>query len=475
MSLPRSLAFIDVESTGAHPVRDRITEIAILRVEDGEVITRWESLVAPGQPIPPLIETVTGISDAMVADAPPFEALADTVAALLDGCVFVAHSARFDYGFIRNAFARVGRDFAAPVLCTVKLSRALYPEHHRHGLDALIERHQLVCTARHRAMGDVEVLWQFVRQLEAGFAPEALARAAERAMKAPAQPPGLPEGVLEALPDAPGLYLFHAESEPPAAGRRDPVLFVGRAQSLRARVREHFGAGARKGRDAELAARVKRVEWIETAGELDTSLRENALLRRLQPPWNRPQEPAGAAFALRLLPGRKRAPILEAVPVAGTDPADWDGLFGVFRNRREADNLLRELALLYRLCPRRLGLEGGSGPCTAYAARRCAGVCARRESPAEHDVRLAGALAGVGVKPWPWAGPVVVEEFRAGGLRRLQCFERWCHLGSADDEAELAVLATTPRAFDADVWRILARWLAVPDHLAQVRPLTSGQ
>lgn len=125
MSLPRRLAIIDVESTGAHPVRDRITEIAILRIEDGEVVARWESLVAPGQAIPPLIEQVTGISDAMVADAPPFEAVADTVAALLEGCVFVAHSARFDFGFIKNAFTRIGREFAAPVLCTVKLSRAV--------------------------------------------------------------------------------------------------------------------------------------------------------------------------------------------------------------------------------------------------------------------------------------------------------------------------------------------------------------
>lgn len=471
MSLPRRLAFIDVESTGAHPVRDRITEIAILRVEDGEVVARWESLVAPGQPITPLIEEITGISDAMVADAPPFAAVADTVAGLLADCVFVAHSARFDYGFIRNAFARIGREFEAPVLCTVKLSRALFPEHHRHGLDALIERHQLVCAARHRAMGDAEVLWQFVRQLEDRFAPAALARAAERAMKAPAQAPGLPEGMLEALPDASGLYLFHAEAEPPAAGRRDPVLFVGRAQSLRARVREHFAAHARKGRDAELAARVKRVEWIETAGELDTSLRENALLRSLQPPYNRTQEPAGAAFALRLLAGRRRAPIVEPVPVAGSDPAAWDGLRGVFRSRREADDLLRELALLYRLCPRRLGLEGGAGPCTAHAARRCAGVCARRETPAEHDARLAGALAGIGVRPWPWAGPVVVEEGRGGGPRRLQVFDRWCHLGTTDDESGLAALAAAPRAFDADVWRILARWLAAPAHVQQVRPL----
>ncbi|OPZ05232.1 MAG: Excinuclease cho [Alphaproteobacteria bacterium ADurb.BinA305] len=128
---------------------------------------------------------------------------------------------------------------------------------------------------------------------------------------------------------------------------------------------------------------------------------------------------------------------------------------------------------MYRLCPRRLGLEGGSGPCTAHAARRCAGVCARRETPEEHDARLAGALAGVGVKPWPWAGPVAVEEVRAHGQHRLQVFDRWCHLGSAQDEAGALALAAAPRAFDADVWRILARWLAVPAHLAQVRVLAA--
>ena len=477
MSLPHRLAIIDVESTGAHPVRDRITEIAILRVEAGEVVARWESLVAPGQSIPPLIEQVTGITDAMVADAPPFEAVADTVAALLEGCVFVAHSARFDYAFIKNAFTRMGRTFEAPVLCTVKLSRALFPEHHRHGLDALIERHQLVCEARHRAMGDVEVLWQFVRQVEAGFPPEALARAAERAMKAPVLPPGLPEGVLEAVPDVPGLYLFHATEAPPANGRRDQPLFVGRAQSLRARVREHFAPNVRKGRDAELVARVKRVEWIETAGELDTSLQELELLRAFRPPYNRAQEPAEEVFALRLLANRRRPPIYDKVPIAGTDPADWAGLYGVFRNRREADNLLRELAMLYRLCPRRLGLEGGSGPCTAHATRRCAGVCAGRESIAEHDARLAGGLAGVGTRPWPWAGAVhVIEHQPASGRRRHHVFDRWCFLGSAADEASAATLAATaPRAFDVDIWRLFCRWLAVPAHLEQLAALSARE
>ncbi len=284
MSLPRRLAFIDVESTGAHPVRDRITEIAILRVEDGVLVERWESLVDPGIPIPPLIQQVTGITDDMVAGAPGFEALADRVQTLLADCVFVAHNARFDFGFIKNAFERIGRAFDARVLCTVKLSRALFPEHHRHGLDALIERHGLHCGARHRAMGDTEALWQFVQMAQAQFAPDVIGRAAERAMKAPARAPGLPEGLLEAIPDVPGLYLFHAEPEAPPPGRSDRPLFAARAVSLRARVKEHFAASVRKGRDAELREQVRRVEWIETAGELDAILREAELVKRLRPP-----------------------------------------------------------------------------------------------------------------------------------------------------------------------------------------------
>jgi len=471
--LPPRLAFIDVETTGAHPVRDRVTEIAILRVERGEVVARWESLVNPGVSIPRMIQDLIGITDDMVAEAPSFADIADTVGALLDGCVFVAHNARFDYGFVKNAFERIGRAFNAPVLCTVKLSRALYPEHHRHGLDALIERHGLQCEARHRAMGDTEVLWQFARLAAARFDVEVLARAAERAMKAPARPPGLAEGTLEAVPDAPGVYLLLAEPEPPSSGRERP-LYVGRGTSLRGRVREHFAEGRVKGRDAELATRVRRVDWLETAGELGALLLEAELVRSLKPPYNRPPEAAEDAFALRLVAGRKRAPIYERVPIAGTDPQAWEGLYGVFRNPREADNLLRELALLYRLCPRRLGLEPGtSGACSAHLAKRCAGVCARRETPAEHDARLEGALTAARLKPWLWPGEVVVVEHHpASGRQAFHLLDRWCHLGYVESREALPELrARAERRFDVDVWRLLSRWLGVPANAARVERL----
>ena len=101
----------------------------------------------------------------MVATAPTFAQIADEIADRIAGCVFVAHNARFDYGFLKHEFGRLRRPFTAKVLCTVKLSRRLYPEAGRHNLDTIIERHALRAEDRHRALGDARILWQFVQTL----------------------------------------------------------------------------------------------------------------------------------------------------------------------------------------------------------------------------------------------------------------------------------------------------------------------
>lgn len=162
LPVPRALrlAFVDLETTGAGIATDHITEIGIIEVSaDG--VQEWSSLVCPEAPIPPFIEGLTGISNAMVANAPYFAQLAPQVHARLDGCLFIAHNARFDHGFLQNAFRRIDVDFSPDVLCTVKLSRKLYPAFGRHSLDALIERHALPVTGRHRALDDARLIWQF--------------------------------------------------------------------------------------------------------------------------------------------------------------------------------------------------------------------------------------------------------------------------------------------------------------------------
>src|SRR5208282_4587061 len=119
---------VDLETTGGSAAYDRITEVGLVRVKNGELVEEWSSLVNPECPIPAYIEAFTGISNQMVADAPRFAEIATVVRQKLQGAVFVAHNARFDYSFLRSEFRRIERRFSAKVLCTVKLSRRLFPE-----------------------------------------------------------------------------------------------------------------------------------------------------------------------------------------------------------------------------------------------------------------------------------------------------------------------------------------------------------
>lgn len=161
---------LDLETTGGNPVHDRITEIAAVRVEQGVEVARWSTLVNPGVPVSGFIERLTGINNAMVAHAPGFSEVAHELLALLDGAVLVAHNVRFDHGFLLNELGRMDVALRVKTLCTVRLSRLLYPQSKGHSLDAIMQRHGLTSAARHRAMGDVEVMqnWLKLAQAELG-------------------------------------------------------------------------------------------------------------------------------------------------------------------------------------------------------------------------------------------------------------------------------------------------------------------
>ena len=162
-----------------------------MEVARGEVLGEWSTLVNPGTSIPPAIQALTGITNDMVAGAPEFEELAAGLFERLEGRIFVAHNARFDYGFLRHSFERAGLFFQARTLCTVRLSRRLYPGHARHNLDSLIERHGLRCEARHRALGDASAVWQFLRVAVEQHGAEVVETAARQISRQPALPNAL--------------------------------------------------------------------------------------------------------------------------------------------------------------------------------------------------------------------------------------------------------------------------------------------
>jgi DNA polymerase-3 subunit epsilon len=445
-----AFAFVDLETTGTRPEADRITEIGIVRVDDdaaGLRVTEWSSLVDPEVPIPPAIQALTGITDAMVARAPSFSTIANDVRDLLAGCVFVAHNARFDYGFLKHAFARLERAFAARVLCTVRLSRRLFPEADGHGLDALIARHAIAVTERHRALGDARAIWSFVAGLYQWQSREIVDGAIRRILRVPSLPPQLPPDAIDALPEAPGVYLFYGDNPLP--------LYIGKSINLRERVAAHFSQDWRSETDLRLSREIRRIEHERTAGELGALLREAALVKATMPAHNRAlrrKEEAGIARWHEAAPAFAAASSLE--------PHGLAGAYGPFASRASMRAALRALASEKRLCPRRLGLERGIGPCFARQLRRCDGVCAGEESAQTHDARVAAALAPLAIPAWPVPGAACVREASVDGERvDVHVFRDWCWLGTARDDAELAELAgSRPCAtFDLDVTRLLLR------------------
>src|SRR5919199_1690457 len=117
------LAIVDLETTGTRPAADRITEIGVLEIERFQVVSEWSTLVNPGVALPSEIQALTGITHDMLAAAPTFAQLADELHERLAGRVFIAHNARFDYGFLRREFDRAGIKFQPRTVCSVKLSK----------------------------------------------------------------------------------------------------------------------------------------------------------------------------------------------------------------------------------------------------------------------------------------------------------------------------------------------------------------
>ncbi|OHC73104.1 MAG: DNA polymerase III subunit epsilon [Rhodoferax sp. RIFCSPLOWO2_12_FULL_60_11] len=270
---------LDLETTGGNPVIDRITEIAAVRIENGQEVARWSTLVNPGCSISPFIQHLTGISNAMVRGAPGFETVAQHLLALLDGAVLVAHNVRFDHGFLQSELARLDVALRVKTLCTVRLSRRLYPQHKGHGLDAIMQRHGIRTLERHRAMGDVAVMQAWLQIARQEHGAELLGQQALALLQASATLPPQLESRVADIPESVGVYIFYGEGPLP--------LYIGKSINLRSRVLAHFQAASRAPREMRMAQEIRRIEWLETAGEIGALLLEARLVKEKRPAYNR--------------------------------------------------------------------------------------------------------------------------------------------------------------------------------------------
>ncbi len=225
---PESMVILDCETTGGKSSYHRIIEVGLLVIENGKVIKRWQSFVDPEISLPPIITRITGIQQKDLVGAPVFADIADELLQIIEGKILVAHNARFDYGFLRNEFSRLGTSYSAKLLCSVKFSRAMYPQFKRHSLDAIIKRFEFSIENRHRAQDDAEMVWQMFQKSTQLFTEGDIEATCEKILKTPTLPVKLDPNEIKKLPNRAGVYYFYDE--------KGLLLYVGKSVNIRNRV-----------------------------------------------------------------------------------------------------------------------------------------------------------------------------------------------------------------------------------------------
>jgi len=466
--LPAKLTFVDVETTGAGLTQDRIIEIGLIRVEAGQVVESFQSLINPESHVSPFVSTLTGIRAEDLEYAPTFSQLKEKILQLCSDSVLVAHNARFDYSRLRYEFRRAGILFSSRHLCTVKLFRGLCPHLTHHNLDSLIGYYGLDCPNRHRAFDDAKVLWDFLNIVSTSD-PEKVAELVSVGLRRPSVPPGLSIETLEKLPESPGVYIFYGSPDSPSS---QLPLYVGKSINIKDRVMSHFSADLESDTEMKLSRQVAAIEYRQTAGELGALLTESELIKTLQPLYNRQLRIRREMLTLtesENAAGYKQASLqtVQSIPVPG-----FEKIIGLFSSKKQAESVLTELAQKHSLCPKLLGLEKTRSACFWHRLGKCAGACVGKENPLRYHLRFIAAFSRQRFKAWPFSAPIVItEQDEFTGKKEAFVVDKWCILGRFTSKGDLQSRPDGDSyKFDVDVYKILLRYTSNLNHHKNITP-----
>ena len=440
-----NLTFVDVETTGLSPQFDRIIEIGLIRMKKGKVQRTYSSLVNPESSLSPEITMLTGITPKDLEHAPSFSSIARDIEDLLSGTLFVAHNARFDYSFIKSEFSRIDKTFTSELLCTAKLSRKLFPRFRSHNLDSIIDRFSLTCTERHRALGDAEVLAQFMTIMKKQFDTTVLSNAITYVTKTASLPKSITKETMTKLPESPGVYIFYGQGGAP--------LYIGKSVNIKERVRSHFYNYSVSGSEAKIFQTIESMETIKTSGELGALLLESQMIKDLSPLYNRHLRKNDARIALFMKETDDGYYAIEQKNLADVSISDIDKVLSVYKSKRSMTDSLTELAREYSLCKKLLGLEKTNRSCFGSQIGTCNGACTGTELPIKYNIRFIEAFTPTKIKRWPFPGPITIRE---GDTTHV--IHQWCYIGEMKNIDETNNFEECA-IFDYDVYKILARHL----------------
>lgn len=442
--LPDTLSFVDVETTGTNATYNRIIEIGIIRVQNNRIVAKFNSLVNPETYLDPFIQSMTGIYPTDLEHAPTFYAIKDDILSLLTDSLFVAHNARFDYGFIKNEFKRMDISFSQKQLCTVKLARQLYPQLGKYNLDSIANAFGISIKNRHRAFDDAQALWHFYKKAQRQIGKHHFTDTITSIVQKPTIPPHITQSTLDTLPQGPGVYIFYGDNHTP--------LYIGKSIHIYDRVLSHFASDHANPKEMKLSQQVKHIETIQTDGELGALLLESSLIKKYKPLYNRALRDAHAGIAVKKTVTQNGYFSVETV-IANTVSTPPDTIIAFCKSERQTKELFRTLAKDFYLCHKLLGLEKTDRACFSHQLGICRGACIGIEKNIAYNMRFVQAFASHKIRQWPFSGPICICE---GNSQYI--FDHWC----ADNEP-----------FDYDTYKILVRFLLNKNNQKKIKVVQS--
>lgn len=287
-------AIVDIETTGGHASANGITEIAVYIHDGTEIRDRFHSLVNPGKSIPPYISALTGITDEMVSGAPSFGEIAEKLYGLLHEKVFVAHNVNFDFSFLKHHLKLNGYDLQEKKLCTVRLSRRMFPGFPSYSLGNLCRALGIPIHGRHRADGDARATVTLFDRILEKDASGVIDQMLKKSSGDQWLPLHLERSVIDGLPSGPGVYYFH--------NQKGKVIYVGKAVNVKRRVASHFTRNDPDPKRQHLIRQVHKITCNECTSELHALILESTEIRKLWPAYNRSQKRPRQKFGLYSFP-----------------------------------------------------------------------------------------------------------------------------------------------------------------------------
>lgn len=375
-------AVVDIETTGNGPKGQKITEISAFIFDGKKVIDEFTSLVNPEQNIPAFITSLTGITNAMVRNAPKFYEVAKKIAEITKDTIFVAHNVNFDYNIIQAEFKSLGFDFKRKKLCTIRLTRKIIPGLASYSLGNICTGENIPINGRHRAKGDAEATVELFRRLierDEHFTINSFLNPKSREATLP---PLLDKKVVDNLPETYGVYYFKNLAK--------EIIYIGKANNIKQRVISHFYD--KKKKEQTMCLETADVSFTKTGSELLALLLESSEIKHNYPKFNRAQRKSGEAVGLFSYEDQKGILHL-AYNRLKLAPNAIMKYYSISECRNHLEALCRE----FKLCPKYCHLQTNVTSCFDYQIKKCNGICCDKETVKAYNKRVKEAIKSVGI------------------------------------------------------------------------------